>query len=107
MKATIAFTILLALAVAAGAQSASGATTLRLSKGPALITAYCSACHGWAADYDSIMASGAIVPGKSASSRAWFMISSGRMPQGGPPLPAKDRKIIYDWIAAGAPRPLK
>jgi mono/diheme cytochrome c family protein len=105
MKATLAFGLFLTLALAAvGAQSASGPTTLRLSKGADLVITRCSVCHGWASDYDSLMASGGIVAGKPGSSIVWTMISSGRMPRGGPAFTSKERKLVYDWIAAGAPR---
>ncbi|MDA8427166.1 MAG: hypothetical protein M0Z80_13645 [Treponema sp.] len=97
MKVILAFTLFLIVAlVAAEAQS---------SKGADLIIARCSGCHGWASDYDSLMASGGIVPGKPGSSIVWTMISSGSMPRGGPAFTSKERRLVYDWIAAGAPRP--
>ncbi|HUW40775.1 MAG TPA: hypothetical protein VMV90_07165 [Rectinemataceae bacterium] len=106
MKTTFAFALILVLALAvAVAQSSQGAANPRLSKGADLIIARCSACHGWAADYDSLMASGGIVPGKPGSSVVWTMISSGRMPRGGPAFTSNERKLVYDWIVAGAPRP--
>ena len=96
--------ILLALAVAAGAESASG-PRLCDSPGPALVTAYCSACHGcgrrfWARSWPP-----AVARAESASAAPDHDLSQQGLPRP-PPLPAKDRKIIYDSITAGAPRPL-
>lgn len=103
MKLTLAFALCLAVALAAGAQASS--KTVELGKGSGLLVSYCSPCHDWAADYNSIMASGVIVPGDSASSPAWIMISTGRMPARGPAPNAEERKLIKEWIDAGAPAP--
>ena len=104
MKAGIVLALLVGCAVGLGAQSADGTKTLDLSKAADPIVGYCSPCHGWASDYDSIMASGVITPGDPASSPAWFMISSGRMPAQGPAPTAAEKQLIHDWIAAGAPQ---
>jgi hypothetical protein len=107
MKTTLAIAVFLVAAFMAGAQDTPSTKIVELRSGSSLIVAYCSQCHDWAADYDSIMASGAIVPGDSGSSPAWIMISTGRMPADGPAPSAAERKLIKDWIDAGAPAPAK
>lgn len=103
--------LLLLVAGIAGAQStqpaSSTTTTVDLSQAPALLTSYCSPCHDWASDYTSIMDSGVIVAGDSASSPAWVMISSGRMPASGPAPTEAEQKLIKAWIDAGAAAPAK
>jgi hypothetical protein len=106
MKTPIAIAFSLVIAFIVGAQAVSAqTTTVDLSQGSALIVSYCSPCHDWASDYKSIMDSGVIVPGDSASSQAWVMISSGRMPAQGPAPTAEEQKLIKDWIDAGAVAP--
>ncbi|MDA8412039.1 MAG: hypothetical protein M0001_16820 [Treponema sp.] len=107
MKATTAIApVVIALLVAVQGISAQTDTkTVDLSKGSSLIVAYCSPCHDWASDYKSIMDSGVVVPGDSASSQAWVMISSGRMPAQGPAPTSKEKKLIKEWIDAGAVAP--
>ncbi|HUX42484.1 MAG TPA: hypothetical protein VMV83_15050 [Rectinemataceae bacterium] len=111
MKTYLTLALILVVVGMAGAQStqpASGTTaTVDLSQAPGLLTSYCSPCHDWASDYTSIMDSGVIVAGDSASSPAWVMISSGRMPASGPAPTEAEQKLIKDWIDAGAVAPKK
>ena len=103
MRIIIVIAFALVVAALAGAQTST--KTVDLHQGPGLLVSYCSPCHDWAADYGSIMASGVIVSGDSASSPAWIMISTGRMPARGPAPTAEERKLIKEWIDAGAPAP--
>lgn len=114
MKSTriIVVVAVLALAAAVFAQSTassgqSSAPKQDLTRGSSILVDYCSACHDWAQDYDSIMASGVIVPGNVEKSLVWKMISSGRMPAAGDPPTAEEKQLIHDWIEAGAPAPAK
>ena len=44
----------------------------------------------------------AIVPGKSAESLVWEQVESDDMPEDRPPLSAQEKKLLKDWIDAGA-----
>jgi hypothetical protein len=79
-----------------------------------IIQANCTRCHGDSRPvagldlngYDKIMAYasyGLVVPGDPANSILAEIISLGRMPPGGAPLPAQSLQTINDWIQAGAP----
>jgi len=107
MKTPIGIGILFLAGLGLFAQTASTTKNIDLSQGSALLVSYCSPCHDWAADYDSIMASGVIAKGDSASSPAWQLISSGQMPMSGPAPSAAEQQLIRDWIDAGAPPPKK
>src|SRR5687767_10191446 len=43
-----------------------------------------------------------IVPGKSAESLLWEAVDSGEMPEDRPPLSAEEKKVLREWIDAGA-----
>ena len=43
-----------------------------------------------------------IVPGKSAESLLWELVESGEMPAEGDPLSAEQKKLLKQWIDAGA-----
>jgi cytochrome c len=42
-----------------------------------------------------------VVPGKPEASRLWIVVRDGIMPQGGAPLSAAEKKLIYAWIEKG------
>ena len=44
----------------------------------------------------------AIVPGKAAESLLWEQVESDEMPEDRPPLSADEKKLLKDWIDAGA-----
>lgn len=44
----------------------------------------------------------AIVPGNAAASLLWKLVETNKMPQGGPPLPARQKQLLRQWIDAGA-----
>lgn len=97
-----------ALALGGGAilaQTTSATKVPDPGEGAKLIVSYCSPCHDWASDYNSIMSSGVFVPGKSGSSMGWLLIASGQMPASGPAPSAEEQQVIKDWIDAGAPEP--
>jgi hypothetical protein len=54
--------------------------------------------------YESTMKSGRVVPFQPEESDLYTEVESDDMPDDGPPLTAEEKKAIYDWIAAGAPK---
>ena len=49
----------------------------------------------------------AIVAGKSGESLLWDMVNSNEMPSKRPPLSAKEKQVLRDWIDAGANWPIE
>ena len=80
----------------------------------ALLAKHCLECHDSASKKGKLdlsrkkaaFAGGshgkAIVPGKAAESRLWKLVESGKMPKGNTPLSPRDKKLLHDWIDAGA-----
>jgi len=66
----------------------------------------CASCHTWAKSYEGLTGAGYIRPGDPAGSPALASIESGRMPPSGPGLSSAERQGLFDWILAGAPRPM-
>ena len=60
----------------------------------------CSRCHGFNT-YNSVMS--IVSAGSPNSSSLYTEVSSGNMPKNSSPMTSSQIKIIYDWIAAGAP----
>ncbi|MBI4659471.1 MAG: DUF1587 domain-containing protein [Verrucomicrobia bacterium] len=44
----------------------------------------------------------AIVPGRASDSLLWKQVESDEMPEDGPPLPPEEKKLLREWIDAGA-----
>jgi mono/diheme cytochrome c family protein len=71
----------------------------------AIMTQYCTGCHGGAGGYTFSNYSGvmkAVKAGSAATSHLYLVIQDGSMPKGGSPLNAASQKTIADWINAGA-----
>lgn len=99
--------LLSGLGLAAQSSSSNGFSAAELAQGSRILVDYCSRCHDWAQDYDSIMASGVVTPGKVSESLAWIMVSTGRMPAEGPAPTAEEQRLLRAWIEAGAPAQTK
>lgn len=108
------------LAILCGSAAPAGAREDRFQQQIApLLAARCLDCHnnthaeaGFSLETrERILAGGdggqVLVPGKPEESRLWELISDDppAMPQDQPPLAADEQRLLYDWIAAGAPWP--
>lgn len=106
-----ALVLAFALSSASPAQDAASSpgTPLPTAADPpravALISRYCSACHGWASGYQAIVAEGSIVPGKPSESRLFEYVESGYMPPSPPAPTTSEIEVLRAWIAAGAVAP--
>ena len=81
-----------------------------------ILNARCLRCHGAdepKAGLDlrtraAALAGGELGPvveaGSVAGSLLWDLVDSGEMPPVGPPLTDDQKRLVRDWIAAGAPR---
>jgi hypothetical protein len=75
-----------------------------------ILEPHCLACHNSTvtngdlnfSSYQTLLQSGAIVPGSPETSAFLIAILNGSMPQGGPLLSDTDAEIVREWIAAGA-----
>jgi hypothetical protein len=63
----------------------------------------CSECHETnMGNYGYLMNRNYIVPGSAESSLLYQLVSTGEMPQNGPPLNSREVTAIYNWIQNGA-----
>ncbi len=112
-RTIIVFLSIAGLALASRTRSEVGPPDLE-SRATELIAAECLGCHNSQSATSGLdltqlataLRGGdhgpALVPGHPESSLLWAKVSSGEMPPGSP-LPAADRGVFRDWIAAGAP----
>jgi hypothetical protein len=77
-----------------------------------VLTPKCVSCHSDPnpsgqvsfSSYASTLASaGTVVPYQPYQSQIYMMTSTGQMPQGGIPLTSAELRLVYYWLAYGAP----
>lgn len=103
------FVIILAglMFVSQAAAAETAAQTPLANKGFAtikeILDSRCSACHDWTGSWETITASGRVVPGSPEKSTLYLKISTDEMPAEGDKLTPGQKAFIRGWIAAGAP----
>lgn len=94
--------------VSAAVTQAQGTTVKSFDYGSTtgILNTYCSSCHTWAATYEDIMNLGYVISGDPDTSPALQAIDSGQMPPTGVALTEQEKQSLFNWILAGAPRPI-
>ena len=99
------------LALSLRAVSATGQTPDPAAQAIKVLTERCARCHGqngvamknvFVLNRDRLIAARIVVPGDPGS-LLLKMVESNAMPPGGPALPDEEKKILRDWVIAGAP----
>jgi len=115
MRRLSCLALCLAASLSAPARAADDAPDALPAKAMAVLEKYCSRCHGVGkveADLDvrdrkSLLGKTAdgqpfIVPKEPGKSALWELLAKDAMPLSGPKVPAEDKKIVKEWIEAGA-----
>ncbi len=91
-------------------QSQLAAQSTVAAKAESILRKRCFTCHGlggqsvnsvYVLDRDRLLSAKTVVPG-DRNSPLLQAVETGRMPDGGPPLPEQEKAILREWISTGA-----